>query len=224
MSKKISSLIDGRHLVSDGVARDKNSAYRHYRPNSKIFEKEDDLQDVRQFLAKKDETLHEVVGTGTFADVYRGVNRRLNKVIAVKIIDLKKTSAHYREKLLPMEISIIKQLKHPRIVKIFFIAQVGYKVVLGMEFASKGTLSDLICSIGALKEPVAWTIFRDVLEGLGYMHNSSIAHRDLKLENILVNHNNIPKLADFCRLLWRSHSLHQPLWFYSIFCTWTFTL
>ncbi|KAH9395285.1 PREDICTED: testis-specific serine/threonine-protein kinase 2-like [Rhagoletis zephyria] len=189
--------IDGRHLVSDGVARDKNSAYRHHRPNSKIFEKEDELKDVRQLLESKDETLHEVVGTGTFADVYRGVNHRLNKVIAVKIIDLKKTSAHYREQLLPQEIAIIKQLKHPRIVKIYHISQVGYKVVLVMEFASKGTLSDLICSIGALKEPVAWTMFRDVLEGLGYMHHRSIAHRDLKLENILINHNNLPKLADF---------------------------
>ena len=66
-----------------------------------------------------------------------------------------------------------------------------------MEFALRGTMSDLIIQIGALREPVAWTMFREVFQGLAYMHHKSIAHRDLKLENILVNHNNLPKLADF---------------------------
>ena len=66
-----------------------------------------------------------------------------------------------------------------------------------MEYAAKGTMSDLIIAIGALREPVAWTMFRQVFDGLAYMHHKSIAHRDLKLENILVNHNNLPKLADF---------------------------
>lgn len=188
---------DGRQHVGDGADRDKTSPYRHNKPMSKIFEKEDDLKDVRELLESKNETLHEVVGTGTFADVYRGVNRRLNKVIAVKIIDLRKSSAHYREQLLPQEIAIIKQMRHKNIVKIYHISQVGYKVILAMEFASKGTFSDLICSIGALKEPIAWRMFREVFEGLGYMHHRSIAHRDLKLENILVNHVNLPKLADF---------------------------
>lgn len=198
IEKTATTAIDGRHLMGDGTARDKTSAYRRqHRPVSKIFEKDDDLKDVRQHLESKDETLHEVVGTGTFADVYRGVNRRLNKVIAVKIIDLRKTSAHYREQLLPQEIAIIKQLKHPRIVKIYHISQVGYKVILAMEFASKGTFSDMICAIGALRESIAWKLFREVFEGLGYMHHRSIAHRDLKLENILVNHLNLPKLADF---------------------------
>lgn len=51
-----------------------------------------------------------------------------------------------------------------------------------MEYAAKGTMSDLIINIGALREPVAWTMFREVMEGLAYMHHKSIAHRDLKLE------------------------------------------
>lgn len=122
-------LIETRHLVGDGAERGK-TAYRNKGANSKIFEK-DTLNDVRRLLESKDETLHELVGSGSFADVYRGVNRRLNKVIAVKIIDLMKASEHYRDKLLPQEIAIIKQLKHPRIVKIYHISQVGYKVVLG---------------------------------------------------------------------------------------------
>ena len=184
-------LLDQRHLVADGTERDK-AAYRSHHPNSKIFEK-DDLADVRKMLEDKDETLHELVGSGTFADVYRGVNHQLNKVVAVKIIDLMKASAHYRDQLLPQEIAIIKQLKHPRIVKIFHISQVGFKVVLVMEYAAKGTMSDLIIQIGTLREPVAWTMFREVFDGLAYMHRKSIAHRDLKLENILINHNNLPK-------------------------------
>ena len=65
-----------------------------------------------------------------------------------------------------------------------------------MEFALRGTMSDLIIQIGALREPVAWTMFREVFQGLAYMHHKSIAHRDLKLENILVDHDNVPKLAD----------------------------
>ena len=174
--------VDERHLVADGFVREK-TAYNAHRPSSKIFEK-DELADVRRLLEGKEETLHEIIGSGNFADVYRGVNRRLNKVVAVKIIDLKKTSAHYREQLLPQEIAIIRKLKHPRIVKIYHISQVGFKVVLVMEFAAKGTMSDLIMKIGALREPVAWSLFSEAFSGLAYMHRQSIAHRDLKLENV----------------------------------------
>ena len=128
-------LIDPRHLVNDGSERGK-TAYKVQRPTDVMF-KQDELSNVRKLLASKNETLHELIGTGTFADVYRGVNHRLNKVIAVKIIDLKKTSEHYRTTLLPQEIAIIRKLKHPRIVKIYHISQVDNKVPFNVAAFSK---------------------------------------------------------------------------------------
>ena len=88
-------------------------------------------------------------------------------------------------------------LYHPHIIRAFHILQVSNKLAQVMEFAVHGTLSELVCSIGAFLEPGAWRMFRELFSGLSYMHGRSIAHRDLKLENILLNHRWVPKLADF---------------------------
>ena len=56
--------------------------------------------------------------------------------------------------------------------------------MLAIEYATKGTMSDLIVAIRSLREPVAWTMLSKVFDGLAYMHRLSIAHRDLKLYNV----------------------------------------
>jgi serine kinase len=170
-------------------------AYRARKPRNILAN--EDLADVKELLKSKHETLHEKIGCGNFAVVHRGVHKNSMKNVAIKIIDLRKTSAHYREMMLPQEMSIMRKLKHPNIIKIYHMAQVGEKVVLVMEYAAKGTLSDLVCHLGGLVEEVAWHTFSKAFAGLAFMHNGSIAHRDLKLDNILIDHNNIPKLADF---------------------------
>lgn len=112
----------------------------------------DDLAEVRRLLESKNSALYEYIGSGTYAAVYRGVDLNSKKVVAIKVIDLTKVNLNYRANFLPSELSVIHRLNHNRIVKTYSMSQIGNKVVLVMEFAARGTLSDLIAAKGSFNE------------------------------------------------------------------------
>jgi serine/threonine protein kinase len=66
-----------------------------------------------------------------------------------------------------------------------------------MELAAKGTIADWLRDSGSFSEGMAWAMFKEVLEALHYIHSLHIAHRDIKLENILLTSKFHPKLSDF---------------------------
>jgi serine/threonine protein kinase len=66
-----------------------------------------------------------------------------------------------------------------------------------MELAAKGTIADWLRDKGSFSEGMAWAMFKEVLEALHYIHSLLIAHRDIKLENILLTSKFHPKLSDF---------------------------
>lgn len=82
------------------------------------------------------------------------------------------------------------------IIKIYEIKKKGDIVVIYMEFAEGGTLTSLLKD-GAIPESRAKELFRKISMGLAYMHDRKVAHRDLKLENILLDSDGNPKLTDF---------------------------
>jgi len=73
---------------------------------------QDELNDVRACLQKRHKQLGELIGVGSFANVYRGTYLPPNKPIAIKVIDVKKASQHYQQDLLPQELGLVKKLKH----------------------------------------------------------------------------------------------------------------
>lgn len=156
-----SVLIDEKQIMADLHAADTSNirgagTYQGYKSKNKTVFEKDDLAEVRRLLESKNSILQERIGSGTYAEVYRAVNYRTKKVVAVKIIDLTKATDNYRFNFLPQELEIIRRLKHPRIVKIFTISQVGNKVVLIMEFAARGTLSEWIIQNGSFNEKNSW--------------------------------------------------------------------
>lgn len=138
----------------------------------------------------------QLVGTGNYARVYRGLSAA-GKEVAIKSINLSKTSDNYRRKFLPRELTILRKINHPNIVKVFEILQVSDRIYIVMQFCPRGTIADLLQKLGNLSEPVSRFLFIQIIEAVAYLHSIDLAHRDLKVENVLLDKDFSPKLTDF---------------------------
>lgn len=137
-----------------------------------------------------------LIGTGNYARVYKAISSQ-GRELAIKAINLSKTSENYRTKFLPRELTILKRISHVNICKTHEIMQVADRIFIVMQFCSHGTIADLLHKLGPLSEPVARDIFVQTVDAITYMHSIDLAHRDLKVENILLDQDFCPKLTDF---------------------------
>ncbi|XP_054168951.1 testis-specific serine/threonine-protein kinase 3-like [Oppia nitens] len=121
--------------------------------------------------------------------------------IAVKIIDLSKTSENYRKKMLPKELKALEVLRHEFITQIIRIILLTNTMYVFMEKAD-GDVLDLLQSkpdyAKGLPEPMAKQLYKCMAKALEYIHGKGWAHRDMKCENILVNKEaSVAKITDF---------------------------
>lgn len=137
-----------------------------------------------------------LVGIGNYARVYRAITAS-GKEIAVKAINLSKTSENYRFKFLPRELNILRKIRHVNVCKIHEILHIADRIFILMQFCHKGTIADLLHKVGPLNESVARNLFAQTVDAVAYLHSVSIAHRDLKVENVLLDSEYCPKLTDF---------------------------
>ncbi|CAK5044741.1 unnamed protein product [Meloidogyne enterolobii] len=91
----------------------------------------------------------------------------------------------------------MSMLNHPNLIQIYEVFENKDKIILVMEYASGGELYDYVSKNGSLSEQEARRIFRQITSAVLYCHKNKVAHRDLKLENILLDSNNNAKIADF---------------------------
>ena len=113
----------------------------------------------------------------------------LNKQVALKVVTLHKIKDPYVSKNLKREPAIMANLSHPNIVSLHELVSVGDFYCLVLDFYPGGNLCDMIGDQEGykLEEEVARCLFKQILAGLGYLHSKSIIHRDIKLENILLD-------------------------------------
>jgi tRNA A-37 threonylcarbamoyl transferase component Bud32 len=193
-----------KHAVKGGesaygkvILRRKSLSASQYNKLGLVDKESKEFSLVKNFMASRNYVVLESIGSGNYAEVYKAFSPAHKKSVAVKVIDLKKANENYRVNFLPREIKILPQLKHPAIIKIYEISQTSNKIFMVMELASKGTIANWLRDFGSFSEDMAWAMFREVLEALNFMHSKSIAHRDIKLENILLTSKFRPKLSDF---------------------------
>ncbi|KAL7057319.1 hypothetical protein AAHC03_019072 [Spirometra sp. Aus1] len=136
------------------------------------------------------------LGRGNFAKVKLAQHITTGKEVAVKVIDKGQLNQASMSKL-SREVSLMKQLTHPNIVKLYEVIESERHVYLVMEFACNGELFEYLVSNGRMKEKEARVKFRQIVSAVQYCHQKNIVHRDLKAENLLLDANYNIKLADF---------------------------
>lgn len=140
-----------------------------------------------------------ILGRGTFSTVYHGTHLASGVEFALKVIDKTIIRRMGVEESLASEINILRKTRHKHIVRLFSYYVTRSSVVLVLELCTSGSLAEFLqrqkdkrCS-----ERTAAKIIFDVAHAVQYMHQRNIVHRDLKLENILLDEEGTAKIADF---------------------------
>ncbi|OHB81071.1 MAG: hypothetical protein A2W31_02850 [Planctomycetes bacterium RBG_16_64_10] len=138
-----------------------------------------------------------LVGTGTFARVFRAAHRRSDRLAAVKVLrrrwsdDAEQTDRFYREG------KLCSQLKHPNIVPIYEVHSQGTTHFIVMEFVEGRNLRDFVKIRKSFEPTEATRLMLGVASGLDYAFQRGISHRDIKMSNVLVSSRGQAKLVDF---------------------------
>jgi len=118
--------------------------------------------------------------------------------VAIKLIRRDSLSPHpNRLSKIYREISILRTLSHPNIVRLHEMVETDRHIGIILEYASGGELFDYILHHRFLKDPPACRLFAQLVSGVGYLHKKGIVHRDLKLENLLLDRNRNIIITDF---------------------------
>lgn len=137
-----------------------------------------------------------LLGCGAFAKVYHARNVRNGQSVAIKVINKKKVSSTTLVSNIKREISIMRRLRHPNIVRLFEVLATKTKIYFVMEFVKGGELFGKI-SRGRFSENLARKYFQQLISAVGYCHLYGVFHRDLKPENLLLDENGDLKVSDF---------------------------
>ncbi|CAM8948771.1 unnamed protein product [Rhodiola kirilowii] len=137
----------------------------------------------------------ELIGRGSFGDVYKGFDKELNKDVAIKVIDLEEAEDEIED--IQKEISVLSQCRSPYITEYYGSYLHETKLWIIMEYMAGGSVADLIQSGPPLDEMSIGCILRDLLHAVEYLHNEGKIHRDIKAANILLTENGDVKVADF---------------------------
>ena len=139
-----------------------------------------------------------LIGQGAFGKVNLGLNILTGRIVAVKSFD--KNNAELtgdNMKKIKYETDLMKKLNHPNITKILEMFEDEKYFLIIMEYINGGNLFSFVKKRRKLSEKTAKFLFRQIILGIQYIHQQNIVHRDIKLENLLIDLNNNVKICDF---------------------------
>ena len=138
------------------------------------------------------------IGKGGYGKLYLAKNKKDKKDYAIKYVSKKKMQSMGVDfSVIKREIDIHLRITHPRIIKLYSYLEDRNNFYLAMEYASKGTLYQLIQRKKGMSENEAFHYFIQVASAIYFLHMNGYAHRDIKPENILLDENGGIKLCDF---------------------------
>ncbi|XP_023536097.1 germinal center kinase 1-like isoform X1 [Cucurbita pepo subsp. pepo] len=153
-----------------------------------------DVASIAEAVAARFSSL-ELIGRGSFGDVYKGFDKELNKEVAIKVIDLEESEDEIED--IQQEISVLSQCRSPYITEYYGSYLHQTKLWIIMEYMAGGSVADLLQSGPPLDEMSIACILRDLLHAIDYLHSEGKIHRDIKAANILLSENGDVKVADF---------------------------
>ncbi|XP_026212966.1 mitogen-activated protein kinase kinase kinase kinase 4 isoform X2 [Anabas testudineus] len=146
--------------------------------------------------------LVEVVGNGTYGQVYKGRHVKTGQLAAIKVMEV----TEEEEEEIKLEINMLKSYSHHRNIATYYGAFIkkgpagqDHQLWLVMEYCGAGSVTDLVKKTkgNCLKEDWIAYICREVLRGLSHLHAHHVIHRDIKGQNVLLTENAEVKLVDF---------------------------
>ncbi|KAG7088758.1 hypothetical protein E1B28_012724 [Marasmius oreades] len=143
-----------------------------------------------------DYQLGDSLGKGAFGQVYRALNWATGETVAVKEIQLSNIPKSDLGEIMS-EIDLLKNLNHPNIVKYKGFVKTRDFLYIILEFCENGSLHGILKRFGKFPENLVAVYTSQILEGLVYLHDQGVIHRDIKGANILTNKDGTVKLADF---------------------------
>lgn len=138
-----------------------------------------------------------VIGKGAFGIATLGIHKLTGKHVAIKTIKKSYIKDEYSRRKVFQEIFILKKIRHSNIIRLLEVFESQKHILLVMEYANGGDLLHFVRNVGKLPEYDTKHIFRQILYGLAHCHCRSVMHRDIKLDNILLDSNSNIKICDF---------------------------
>lgn len=139
----------------------------------------------------------EKVGEGTYGVVYKAKDKKTGELLALKKIRLEAEDEGIPSTAI-REISLLKQLQHPNIVRLYDVIHTDKKLTLVFEFLDQDLKKYLdACGETGLEDTTIQSFLYQLLRGIAYCHEHRVLHRDLKPQNLLINMGGELKLADF---------------------------
>ena len=163
-----------------------NNLFKDYIPEKSILK-----NDINQYQIK------EIIGEGMFGKVKLAIHLITKEKVAIKIFDKGKIKSQKEKQYIEREISILKKLNHYNTIKLYNIIQNDEYIFLIQEYISDKELLHFIENNDNLSEKDICKLYQQIISGIEYLHEMGIAHRDLKLENILLNYKKDIKIIDF---------------------------
>jgi len=138
-----------------------------------------------------------LLGRGAFGKVNLGLHILTGRSVAIKSFNKKKLKNERAKAKIYHEINLMKNLRHSSVVKLLDTFETENYILIVMENIAGGDLLSFVKKRTKLSEKISKTIFKQLLLAIKYIHSKNIVHRDIKLDNVLIDLNNTIKLCDF---------------------------
>ena len=138
-----------------------------------------------------------MLGRGAFGKVNLAMHKLVRKLVALKSLNKQILTDEAHKAKLMKEVNLLLKLRHNHVVKIYETIETEKHIIIVMELCAGGDLLNYVRKRRRLKEPYAQKIFKQIIDGLCYIHAKQIAHRDIKLDNILLDGKGNVKIGDF---------------------------
>ena len=137
-----------------------------------------------------------LLGKGAFGKVNIALHLASGRLVAIKSFNKKKLANRRAKRKIKTEIEVLSKLRNPFCTQIYDYFETETHILIIMEYIC-GDLLTFMRKRGKISEPTAKIIFKQIIKGLQYLHKKNIVHRDIKLDNILMDLTNTVKICDF---------------------------
>ena len=117
--------------------------------------------------------------------------------MAIKTVEKAVMKDEYQRKKVMQEVFLLKKVRHSNVIRLLEVFESSKHLLMVMEYAGGGDLLQYVKKKKRLEENEAKKIFRQIVYGLAHCHCRSVLHRDIKLDNILIDHEGEIKICDF---------------------------